>query len=197
MRQRSATINRVTKETQIKLTFKLDGSGESKISTTLPFLDHMLELFVKHGLFECKIDARGDTDVDDHHLVEDLGICIGEALKKALGNKKGIARYGFAQVPMDESLSCVTIDLSGRPYLLYRVDVGRKRIKKFDVALIKEFLRAFCFSGGFNLHIHLLEKGNLHHVMESIFKALALALDKATSIDPRRKDTIPSTKGRL
>ncbi len=197
MKQRSATINRVTKETQIKLTFKLDGSGENSICTTLPFLDHMLALFGKHGLFNCKIDAKGDSEIDDHHLVEDLGICLGEALKKSLGNKVSIVRYGFAQVPMDECLSSVTIDLSGRPYFNYKVNVGKKKIKQFDVALIKEFLRALCFSGAFNLHVRLIEGGNVHHIFESIFKALGRALDDATAIDPRRKGEIPSTKGSL
>lgn len=197
MKTRSATINRVTKETQIKLTFQLDGRGECNVRTTLPFLDHMLSLFVKHGLFDCKIDAKGDTEVDDHHLVEDIGICLGEALKKALGHKKGIVRFGFAQVPMDESLASVTLDLSGRPHLDYKVNVGRKKIKKFDIALIKEFLRALCFSGGFNLHVRLLEGSNLHHVFESIFKALGRALDVATAIDPRREGEVPSTKGSL
>ncbi len=197
MKRRSATINRTTKETRIKLTFELDGSGEGDICTTLPFLDHMLMLFVQHGLFRCKIDAKGDTEVDDHHLVEDLGICLGEALKKALADKKGIVRYGFAQIPMDESLSSVTVDLSGRPYFDYKVDVGKKKIKKFDVALIKEFLRAFCFSGGFSLHVRLIEGKSIHHILESVFKALGRALDTATMIDPRRKGAIPSTKGSL
>jgi imidazoleglycerol-phosphate dehydratase len=197
MKRRSATINRTTKETRIKLTFELDGGGGGDICTTLPFLDHMLILFVEHGLFGCKIDAEGDTDVDDHHLVEDLGICLGEALKKALGDKKGIARYGFAQVPMDESLSSVTVDLSGRPYFDYKVNVGRKKIKKFDVSLVEEFLRAFCFSAGFSLHVRLIEGRSIHHILESVFKALGRALDMATTIDPRRKGTVPSTKGSL
>ena len=197
MNRRKATINRTTKETQIKLTLGLDGRGEGGISTMIPFMDHMLELFAKHGLFECRIDAKGDTDVDDHHLVEDMGICLGEALKKALGEKKGLVRYGFAQIPMDESLSSVAIDLSGRPYFSYKVDLGRKKIKKFDVALVKEFLRAFCFSGGFNLHVRLIEGGNVHHILESIFKALGRAFLQACTIDARRKGDIPSTKGKL
>ena len=197
MKPRSATINRVTKETNINLTFSLDGKGSGKISTTIPFLDHMLELFTKHGLFDCAIKAKGDTEIDDHHLVEDIGISLGEALKKALGDKKGIARYGFAQVPMDESLSSITLDLSGRPYFDYKVGVGKKKIKEFDIALVEEFLRAFCFSCGFNLYVRLLEGKNIHHIFESIFKALGRALDAATMIDPRRGGDIPSTKGRL
>lgn len=197
MKSRSATINRVTRETQIKLTFSLDGKGDSDISTTLPFLDHMLELMTKHGLFDCRISARGDTDVDDHHLVEDLGLCMGEAIKKTLGDKKGIVRYGFAQIPMDESLASVTLDMGGRPCFAYSVNVGKKKIKEFDVALIKEFLKALCFSGAFNLHVRLLVGGNIHHIFESVFKALGRALDAATSVDPRRKGRIPSTKGTL
>ena len=197
MSRRKTTINRTTKETQIKLTLGLDGRGEGNISTTIPFMDHMLELLAKHGMFDLRIEAKGDTEVDDHHLVEDMGICFGEALKKSLGDKKGIVRYGFAQIPMDESLSSVTVDLSGRPYFDYKVDLGKKRIKQFDVALVEEFLRALSFSGGFNLHVRLIEGGNIHHILESIFKALARALHQASAIDPRRKGEVPSTKGKL
>lgn len=197
MKQRKAIINRITKETNINLSFCIDGNGKSDIQTTIPFLNHMLELFTKHGLFDFIIKAKGDTEIDDHHLVEDIGICLGEALKKALGDKKGIMRYGFAQIPMDESLSSVTLDLSGRNYFNYKVEVGKRKIKEFDIALIEEFLRAFASSGSFNLHIRLIEGRNLHHIFESIFKALGRALDEATAIDPRRHSDIPSTKGSL
>jgi len=197
MKPRKAIINRVTKETSINMSFCLDGKGMNRIETTIPFLDHMLDLFAKHGLFDFTIKAKGDTEVDDHHLVEDIGICLGEALKKALGDKKGIVRYGFAQIPMDESLSSVTLDLSGRHYFKYKVDVGKRKIKEFDVALVEEFLQAFSSAGAFNLHVRLIEGRNLHHIFESIFKALGRALDAATVIDPRRQGEIPSTKGKL
>ena len=197
MKPRKAIINRITKETAINLSFCIDGNGRNSIRTTIPFLDHMLDLFAKHGLFDFSIKAKGDTRIDDHHLVEDIGICLGEALKKALGDKKGIVRYGFAQVPMDESLSSVTLDLSGRQYFDYKIDVGKRKIKEFDVALMEEFLRAFSSAGAFNLHVRLIEGKNLHHIFESVFKALGRALDAATMIDPRRQGQIPSTKGKL
>lgn len=197
MKQRKAIINRITKETSINMSFCIDGKGKNYIRTTLPFLDHMLDLFARHGLFDFIIKAKGDTEIDDHHLVEDVGICLGEALKKALGDKKGIVRYGFAQIPMDESLSSVTLDLSGRHFFDYKVDVGKRKIKEFDVALVEEFLRAFSSAGAFNLHVRLIEGKNLHHMFESIFKALGRALDTATMIEPRRHGEIPSTKGRL
>lgn len=195
--RRSAAVERKTKETQIRLALDLDGAGSSRIQTPIPFLSHMLELFAKHGLFDLTIRARGDTAVDDHHTVEDLGIVLGEALKQALGDKRGIRRYGMAEVPMDEALSAVHLDLSGRPYLVYRVPLGRReRVKGFDVRLLEDFFQAFVMHSGTTLHVNTRYGRNVHHILEGVFKAFGKALDLATQIDPRVKG-IPSTKGRL
>lgn len=193
---RQAVIERTTTETQIRIELELDGSGRGHIQTTIPFLDHMLQLLSKHGFFNLTVEAKGDTDIDDHHTVEDIGIVLGEALKQALGKKEGIRRFGWASVPLDETLAQVTIDLSGRPYLVYRVDLQQQRIKSFDLGLFEDFFQAFVTHGGLNLHINVPYGRNPHHIMEAIFKALAKSLDHATSIDERVTGVL-STKGSL
>lgn len=193
---RSGAISRKTTETDIVVEIGLDGSGQAKVDTTIPFLDHMLNLFARHGLFDLTIQARGDTAVDDHHLVEDLGICMGQAFKKALGDKEGIERYGSETLPMDESLCTVTIDLSGRPYLIYHVDFGGKRIGDFDPSLLGEFFKSFSDHSGATLHINLLYGKNNHHIAEAVFKASARALSKASSRHERIHGVM-STKGTL
>ncbi|HTK87113.1 MAG TPA: imidazoleglycerol-phosphate dehydratase HisB [Nitrospiraceae bacterium] len=193
---RSASVERNTTETQIRVEFGLDGAGRGHIQTTIPFLDHMLELLSKHGFFDLTVHAKGDTDIDDHHTVEDIGIVFGEALKQALGNKEGIRRFGWASVPLDETLAQVTIDLSGRPYLVYHVELSERRIKSFDLGLFEDFFQAFVTHGGLNLHVNVQYGRNPHHIMEAIFKALAKSLDQATSIDERVTGVL-STKGRL
>jgi len=184
--ERKAEVKRKTKETDINIYLKLDGSGEYKINTAVPFLDHMLSQIAKHGLFDMEINAKGDTDVDFHHTVEDVGIALGEAFKKALGEKVGIKRYGHAVIPLNEALSMVSVDISGRPFIVYNVKMPKEKVGEFDVELTEEFFRAFANSNG----------NNLHHIIESIFKAAARALDEATSLDERVKG-IPSTKGKL
>lgn len=193
---RTAIIERKTTETAVSVEINLDGQGEGSIATTIPFLDHMLSLLTKHGPFDLTVRSNGDTDVDDHHLAEDLGICLGSAVKDALGNKEGLARYGEATVPMDECLCCVALDISGRPYLIYNADLGAKKIGKFDPALLKEFFKAFSDHSGVTLHINLLYGRNNHHMAEAIFKALARALKKAVTIDGGIKGVL-STKGLL
>jgi imidazoleglycerol-phosphate dehydratase len=193
---RYASVERNTTETQISVEVTLDGAGGGHIQTTIPFLDHMLQLLSKHGFFDLTIRAKGDTDIDDHHTVEDIGIVLGEALKQALGNKEGIRRFGWASVPLDETLAQVTIDLSGRPYLVYHVELSERRIKSFDLGLFEDFFQAFVTHGALNLHINVQYGRNPHHIMEAIFKALAKALDHATSIDERVTGVL-STKGRL
>ncbi|HOG17444.1 MAG: Imidazoleglycerol-phosphate dehydratase [Syntrophaceae bacterium PtaU1.Bin231] len=193
---RQARIHRVTRETDISVLLKLDGKGEARIATTIPFFDHMLELLAHHGRFDLTVEASGDTHVDDHHLVEDLGICLGDAVRKALGDKKGIGRYGNATVPMDESLCSVALDISGRPCLVYHVDIGRRRIGRFDPALLGEFFKAFADHGGITLHINLAYGKNNHHIAEAAFKAFARALDEATALSNRIQGIL-STKGTL
>lgn len=193
---RCASIERNTTETQIRIEFGLDGVGRGHIQTTIPFLDHMLQLLSKHGFFDLTVQAKGDTDIDDHHTVEDIGIVLGEALKQALGTKEGIRRFGWASVPLDETLAQVTLDLSGRPYLVYHVELSERRIKSFDLALFEDFFQAFVIHGGLNLHVNVQYGRNPHHIMEAIFKALAKALDQATSIDERISGVL-STKGML
>ena len=194
--KRSATIKRTTKETQISLKIDIDGTGTYAVTTPIPFFNHMLELFAKHGLFDLTIQATGDVDVDDHHLVEDVGICLGQAVQKAIGDKKGIRRYGSFIVPMDETLTTVALDLSGRPAFVYNTSLKSGRIKNFDVELVEHFFEAFTNSVACNLHINVHYGRVKHHIVESIFKAFARALDQATSLDPRVKG-IPSTKGKL
>lgn len=192
---RTATIARKTAETDIKLTLNVDGSGRSSIATGVPFFDHMLTLFAKHGQFDLDVTCEGDVAVDYHHTVEDVGIVLGEAFKKALGDKKGIVRYGFFYVPMDEALARVVVDLSGRAALVYDVVSPTMYVRDFNLILVKEFARAFSNALACNLHVKLEYGEEPHHVAEAIFKAAARALDAATRIDARAADQIPSTKG--
>jgi imidazoleglycerol-phosphate dehydratase len=193
---RRAAIKRKTKETDIRVDWTLDGSGTTRIKTPIPFLDHMLDLLGRHGFFDLAVQARGDTHIDDHHTVEDIGIVLGDALKQALGDKKGIRRFGFASVPLDETLAQVTVDLSGRPYLVYNAQLPNRRIKDFDLYLFQDFFEAFVARGAFNLHVNVLYGRNPHHIVEATFKAFARALDQATSLDGRVKGVL-STKGSL
>jgi imidazoleglycerol-phosphate dehydratase len=193
---RRATITRATKETNIRVDWALDGTGLSRIKTPIPFLNHMLDLLGRHGFFDLTVQAKGDTHIDDHHTVEDVGIVLGDALKQALGDKKGIRRYGFASVPLDETLAQVTVDLSGRPYLVYNAKLPNRRIKEFDLYLFEDFFQAFVTHGAFNLHVNVLYGRNPHHIVEATFKALAKALDQATGLDGRVKGVL-STKGKL
>jgi imidazoleglycerol-phosphate dehydratase len=195
--QRVATVARKTAETDIQLTLGLDGRGVAKIDTGIPFFDHMLTLFAKHGLFDLDVKAKGDVAVDYHHTVEDVGLVLGEAFKQALGAKTGIRRYGFFILPMDEALARVVVDLSGRACLVYDVQAPVMFVRDFNLVLVKEFCRAFCNAVGCNLHVRLVYGEEPHHVAEAIFKALARALDAATQIDPRAADLLPSTKGKL
>lgn len=194
---RIATIKRKTAETDITLTLDVDGRGVSNISTGVPFFDHMLTLFSKHGLFDLHVDAKGDVDVDYHHTVEDVGIVLGEAFKQALGDKLGIRRYGFFILPMDESLARVVIDIGGRPHLVYEAEAPTMFVRDFNIVLVKEFARSFSNALGANLHVKLEYGEEPHHVAEAIFKALARALDIATQIDPRTAGQLPSTKGKI
>jgi imidazoleglycerol-phosphate dehydratase len=194
---RSATIKRKTKETEISLKLNLDKKGESEIDTGIPFFDHMLDLMAAHGFMEVKLTAKGDTGIDFHHTVEDLGICMGNAIKQALGEKGGIRRYGCAIVPMDEALARVVIDISNRPFLAYRVHIQESKTGNFDIRLMNEFFRALVNSSGLTLHIELLSGDDAHHIAESIFKAFGRALDQAVEIDNRLKGAVPSTKGLL
>lgn len=191
---RRANLKRKTKETDIELTINLDGEGKYSVNTSIPFLDHMLSLMSKHGLFDLMLKAKGDTEVDDHHTVEDVGIVLGKAVKQALGDMKGITRYGQASVPMDESLANVSIDISGRPYLVYKVEFPKKsKLRDFDPDLIEDFMQAFVSNSGLTLHINSPYGRNTHHIIEAIFKALGRALKQAVELDPRVKG-IPSTK---
>ena len=193
---RQASVNRETRETQIKLTFTVDGSGKSNIHTGIGFLDHMLELFAKHGFFDLEIEEKGDLHVDYHHSMEDLGLALGTAIAQALGDKAGIRRYGSCLLPMDEALAEVALDLSGRPYLLYNAEMPAAQVGEIDVRLFHEFFQALCVKAGLNMHIRLLAAGETHHALEAIFKAFAKALDMAVSFDPRVKGVL-STKGVL
>jgi imidazoleglycerol-phosphate dehydratase len=191
---RTANITRKTKETDIKMSINLDGKGQYSIDTSIPFLDHMLSLMCKHGLFDMKLKAKGDIDVDYHHTVEDVGIVFGKAVKQALGNMKGISRYGQASVPMDEALASISIDISGRPYLVYKVEFSKKsKIKNFEADLIEDFLQSFASNSAITLHVESRYGRNTHHIIEAIFKALGRALRQAVLIDPKVKG-IPSTK---
>jgi len=194
---RLAKITRKTAETDIALSLVIDGRGTSRIDTGIPFFDHMLTLFAKHGLFDLDVTAKGDVAVDYHHTVEDVGIVLGEAFRQALGDKIGLRRYGFFLLPMDESLARVVVDLGGRPHLVYGVTAPTMFVRDFNIVLVKEFCRAFSNALGANLHVELLYGEEPHHVAEAIFKCLARALDAATQIDPRAADLLPSTKGKL
>lgn len=193
---RQYQISRRTNETDIKLTFKIDGEGKNQIDTGVPFMNHMLDLFAKHGHFDLQVQAVGDIEIDDHHTTEDIGICLGIALKEALGDKKGIRRYGNSFVPMDESLAQVAIDLSNRPHLEFRAELPQAKVGSFDTELVHEFLWKLALEARMNLHVVLHYGSNTHHMIEAIFKALGRALDEATSIDPRVKG-VPTTKGML
>lgn len=196
---RTAHIERRTKETQIDLSLNIDGKADYDISTGVPFFDHMLDLLAKHALFDLKIKATGDIAVDYHHLVEDVGIVLGEALNEALGDRKGINRYGFWVLPMDEAQAQAeaSLDLGGRPYFVYKMEHEQKYIRDFDVTIIKHFWRSFCDSAKMNLHIELKYGEDLHHCIEAIFKAVARALRMACDTDARALDLIPSSKGRI
>ncbi|MEO5358546.1 MAG: imidazoleglycerol-phosphate dehydratase HisB [Nitrospirae bacterium YQR-1] len=193
---RTAKVERKTKETDITVEIILDGNGVNSINTQIPFLNHMLDIMGKHGLFDLTVSATGDIEVDYHHLMEDVGITIGSALTKALGTKEGIRRFGSAAVPMDESLSEVIIDLSGRPYLVYNVNAGDATLRDFQVSLFEDFFRGLSNHGLFNLHVRLHYGRDAHHIYESIFKAFGRALSQALCIDKRIKG-VPSTKGTL
>ena len=194
---RIASLTRNTKETQISMEVGIDGNGISEIETGIPFLDHMLTLFARHGFFDLKVKAEGDLDVDYHHTVEDIGIVLGQVLKEALGEKRGIRRYGYFLLPMDESLARVALDLSNRPAFVYKVDYKDAMVRDFNIGLVKEFFQAFANEAGCNLHINLEYGEEPHHIAEAIFKGFARALDMATTLDPRLGDAIPSTKGSL
>lgn len=193
---RKAKIVRKTTETDVVLEIDLDSTAASQIATTIPFLDHMLDLFARHGFLKLVVKSKGDTHIDDHHLVEDLGICLGMAVGQALGKKTGINRYGTASVPMDECLCHVDMDISGRPYLIYRVKFERRKIGGFDPALVKEFFKAFTDHSGITLHINLAYGSNSHHIIEAVFKAFARALRDAVKIDKKIVGVL-STKGSL
>ena len=193
---RKAERARKTNETDIELAFTIDGEGQADIQTDVPFMTHMLDLFTKHGQFDLSINAKGDVDIDDHHTTEDIGICLGQALLEALGDKKGIKRYGSAFVPMDEALAQVVIDLSNRPHLEMHADFPAAKVGTFDTELVHEFLWKLALEARMNLHVIVHYGTNTHHLIEAVFKALGRALDEATTIDPRVKG-IPSTKGML
>lgn len=196
MTARTATVERKTNETRIRLRLDLDGSGRSRIATGVDFFDHMLILMARHALFDCDIEADGDIAVDAHHTVEDVGICLGKALAEALGDKKGIVRYGFALLPMDEALARVALDLSGRAHLEWRIVVPAEKCGGFDTCLGKEFMRGFVANAGMTMHADLLAGDDPHHVLEAVFKGVGRALRQAAALDPREKG-IPSSKGIL
>lgn len=193
---RSASVERTTRETSIALSIELDGRGKSTVDTGVPFLDHMLELFAKHGLFDLKVKASGDLAVDQHHTVEDIGLVLGQAFGEALGDKHGIRRYGEYSCPLDEALVRIVVDLSGRPYLVYELDPGQERVGDFDTGLVHDFLLSFVNETKMNLHVDCLRGRNPHHMIEAMFKAMARALDAAIQVDPR-VEGVPSTKGAL
>ena len=206
--KRQKKLHRKTNETQIRLALNLDGRGRRRISTTIPFLDHMLDLFARHGNFDFTVKANGDTHIDDHHLVEDIGIVLGEAIASALGDKRGITRYGQtlrperkdtgrALTPMDETLSYVVLDLSGRPYLDYKARFHPQSKAPFSFELLEDFFQAVAFNAKMNLHMKLLQGRNNHHMAESLFKGFGRALAQAVALDPRRVGRVPSTKGSL
>jgi imidazoleglycerol-phosphate dehydratase len=196
MEHRTGSVERKTAETAIRVRIDLDGTGQSRIQTPLPFLSHMLEQIARHGLFDLEVDASGDIEIDGHHTTEDLGIVLGKAVLQALGDRKGIQRYGAATLPMDEALVRVAMDLSGRAFFVWRLELPKAKLGSFDSELAEVFFEAFARSAQANLHVHKLEGSNLHHLIEITFKAFAKALRQATSIDPRASG-VPSTKGSL
>lgn len=194
---RQATVGRKTKETQISVSVNLDGTGNFNISTGIGFLDHMLEQLSRHSLMDLQVQGKGDIHIDFHHMTEDTGIAIGEAVSKALGDLKGITRYGSATIPMDETLTRVNLDISKRPYLIWKVDFTKPKLGDMDTELFKEWFQAFAHGAGITLHVENIYGENNHHIVESCFKALARAFRQAIEIDPRKADAIPSTKGTL
>jgi imidazoleglycerol-phosphate dehydratase len=194
---RTASVERKTKETDVSVTVNLDGSGTYDVATGVGFFDHMLEQLSRHSLIDITVRAKGDLHIDQHHTVEDVGITLGLALKRALGDLKGIRRYADVHLPMDETLTRAAIDVSGRPFLVFKIPFSRDKIGEFDTELFEEFFRAFAFNAGLTLHVETLYGVNNHHMIESAFKATARALEAAVTIDPRRAGTIPSTKGSL
>ena len=194
---RRATVRRETRETQVRVTVDLDGTGAAALATGVGFLDHMLDQLARHGLLDLVIEAEGDRHIDDHHTVEDVGITLGQAVARALGDRRGIRRYGEALVPMDEALTRVVVDISGRPFLVWRVAFERAKIGSFDTDLVREWVHAFAMNAGLTLHVETFYGDNAHHIAESVFKALARALRAAVEPDPRRIGQVPSTKGTL
>jgi imidazoleglycerol-phosphate dehydratase len=194
---RSANVSRRTAETDVSVRLVLDGTGKADIATGVGFLDHMLELFARHALFDLEVKVAGDLHVDQHHTTEDTGIAIGQAFLKALGDKKGIARYADLHLPMDETLSRVALDISGRPFLIFRAAFPAEKIGAFDTELVREWFQAFAMNSGVTLHVETLYGDNSHHIAESCFKGLARALRKAVALDPREEGRVPSTKGAL
>jgi len=193
---RKASITRKTNETDITLDFAIDGAGTAIINTGIPFFDHMLNLFAKHGMFDLDLQMRGDIDIDYHHSVEDVGICLGQTFREALGNASGIQRYASGLIPMDEALCQMAVDISNRPVLVFDYAFPKTKIGTFDAELVEEFFQAFVSNARLSLHVKILAGSNLHHISESCFKALGIILDQATQIDPR-KTGVPSTKGVL
>jgi len=194
---RAATVTRSTKETDISVTVNLDGNGQYTVATGIGFLDHMLEQLSRHSLMDITVEAKGDLHIDFHHTTEDVGICIGEAVAQALGDRMGITRYGSASIPMDETLTEVALDLSNRPYLIWKVDFSKPKLGDMDTELFKEWFQAFAQAAGVTLHVWNKYGDNNHHIVESCFKGLARALRTAIEIDPRKADAVPSTKGKL
>jgi imidazoleglycerol-phosphate dehydratase len=194
---RSATLSRQTRETEIKATVKLDGTGQAAIKTGIGFFDHMLDQIARHSLINIEIEAKGDLHIDQHHTVEDTGIVLGQAIRQALGDMRGITRYADCLLPMDETLTRVALDVSGRPFLVFRTTFHHSKVGEFDTGLVREFFQAFAMNSGITLHVETLYGINDHHIAESCFKGLARALGSAIAIDPRQKDRVPSTKGSL
>jgi imidazoleglycerol-phosphate dehydratase len=194
---RAASVSRRTAETDVAVSLTLDGSGTCTVSTGVGFLDHMLELFARHGLFDVDVKVTGDLHVDQHHTTEDTGIALGQAFAKALGDKKGIVRYADVHLPMDETLTRVALDISGRPFLVFKAEFPSEKIGAFDTELVREFFQAFAMNGGVTLHVETLYGLNSHHIAESCFKGVARALRAAVGVDPREKGRVPSTKGSL
>jgi imidazoleglycerol-phosphate dehydratase len=193
---REATVSRKTRETEITVELRLDGTGEAQIETGMPFFDHLLDSFTRHGLFDLRVRAKGDLQVDQHHTVEDVGIVLGQALRRAIGDGAGLRRFGSARIPMADARILVDLDLSNRPYLVYRVELARDWVADFDAALVEDFLYAFSTNGGVDLHVERSYGHNVHHIIEGIFKGLGRALDEATTIDARIRGAL-STKGSL
>lgn len=194
--RRAAEVDRKTRETQVSIALRIDGSGRGEIATGVPFLDHMLESFARHGFFDLKVQAHGDLHIDEHHTVEDVGIVMGRAFKQALGDRSGIRRFGEATVPLDEALCTAVVDISGRSYLSYEVPITQERVGNFQTELVHDFMKAFSDEAGLNLHLNLRSGRNPHHVIETVFKSFARAMDQATSLEPRIAGAL-STKGTL